>query len=62
MKPAPETLVVPKELFEWLVEYALDLRGEWHWRVNSTQRNCEIMTKLDNHLKEAIALRDSVNQ
>lgn len=57
----PGSVSVPRELFGWLVEYALELRGAWFWKANSTHRNCETMTKLDNHLKEAIALRDSPN-
>lgn len=52
---------VPKELYGWLVEYALELRGAWHWKLNSTRSNCETMTKLDNDIKQAVALKDSPN-
>jgi hypothetical protein len=51
----------PRELFEWLTEYAIDLSGEYAWRRNSTPRNNEMMAKLDAHIKEAVALRDSPN-
>lgn len=60
--PKPKSSIsvnVPKELFSWLVEYSIELRGAWSWKANSTHRNCEVMQKLDCHLKEAIAIRDS---
>lgn len=55
------SVTVSKELYGLLVEYAMELRGAWAWKANSTHRNYETMAKLDDHIKEAIVLRDMPN-
>lgn len=52
---------VPTELFEWLVEYAIELKGEWHWKRDSTRSNNEDMARLGALVSQAVALRDSPN-
>jgi hypothetical protein len=50
---------VPIDLFEWLVEYALELRGLWGWKRNGTGSNNDEMERLDSIIKQAVALRDA---
>lgn len=56
------SVTVERDLFEWLVEYTLDLRGEWEWKRNSTKRNDEEMARLDEHIFKALQIRESPNQ
>ena len=33
-----ETITVPRELFEELLEDAMELLGEWHWKKDEPRR------------------------
>lgn len=61
-KPEQGTVRVPRGLFNWLVEYAIDLRGAWDWKVGTTIRNRNVMKELDERIKESVELRNSTNK
>ena len=48
---------VPRELFDWLCEYAMDLKGEWKWKDRSP-KNQAAYDRLNKHIAEAVWLRD----
>lgn len=52
------TVTIPRELFEWLIEYTVELRGVSEWKRNSTLKNDHDMIRLDAHIEQAIAARD----
>jgi hypothetical protein len=53
---------VGRDLFEWMVEYALELRGERNWKRGTSKRNDEEMDGMDQHINEALRLRDEPSQ
>lgn len=53
-----DNVTVPYDLYEWLVEYAMDLQGEWNWRRNSSPKNNHTMAQLDEHIFQAIQIRE----
>ena len=54
-----ESITIPRELFEMLIEYSIDLRGEWYWKEKEARsgynRAYEELSKV---ISEAIAIRD----
>lgn len=56
-----DTITVPRELYDWLVEYAILLHGTWSWKhsAKTEDRNDEEYSNLSVILKQAVALRDS---
>lgn len=50
---------VPGYLFDWLVDYALETKGNWEWKNGenpSLQREYDRVVK---HCEEAVKLRDT---
>lgn len=50
------TITVPVELFEWLQEYAHELKGEWDWKDGTTPSNQKDYDQLTKVIEEADAL------
>ena len=54
-----ESITVPRELFEMLIEYTIDLRGEWYWKKQETRIGYNKAYKeLGKTITEAVAIRD----
>ena len=54
--PPADTVTVPRELFESLVDYAGILVGEWDWKEGYHKPDYE---ELKQYHREAVAIRDS---
>lgn len=55
-----DTVTVPRELYDWLVEYAISLQAEWMWKSQETrQRYHEDYADLSRRVVEAVAIRDA---
>jgi hypothetical protein len=60
--PAPACSVcIRRDLFEWLVEYALDAQSANEWKRNGLARHKEEMDRMDAIVKEALIIRDTPN-
>ncbi len=57
---ASESVIVDRDLFEWLVEYAIALRGEWHWKVDAHRKYDQEIGDLDRRIHEGVVIRDGV--
>lgn len=55
----PTHVHVPQDLFEWLVEYAIELKGLWWWKRGRPPRNDNEWKQLEQHVEQAVALRDA---
>lgn len=55
----PDAVIVPRDLYEWLLDYALALQGEWKWKRNSTLRNNQEMAQMDEHIFKALQVREA---
>ena len=54
-----ESITVPRELFEMLIEYSIDLRGEWHWKEQEARSGYnKAYEELSKTISEAVAIRD----
>ena len=59
-----DTVTIDRELFEWLVEYAIELRGQRHYHstaLDGTRRRQEY-DRMEEHIKQAVAIRDGVQK
>lgn len=54
------SVLVPRELFEWLVEYALEVQSQSGWKIGYARYEKEL-ADLERHCREAVALRDTPN-
>lgn len=52
-----DTITVPRELYDWLVEHALALKGEWEWKQRSQLYRAEY-DRLVVACVQAVELRD----
>lgn len=54
-----DTITVPRELFERLVEYSLDLKSGWEWKSTETRpRIVAEWNELCRDVQLAVELRD----
>ena len=51
-----DTVTIDRELFEWLAEYALILRGCRSWLKNDEYK------QMVQHIEQAVAIRDGVQK
>lgn len=52
-----DTVTIDRELFEWLVEYAIWLRGTCSCSMRSREEQ-----RLREHIEQAVAIRDGVQK
>lgn len=54
-----DIITIPRELFERLVEHAINLQGAWYWKRRETRIGyADVMEQLDADVKLAVELRD----
>lgn len=53
-----DNIIVDRDLFEWLVDYALDLHGHLEWQKDSIPRYEQDYKQREKHIKEAVKIRD----
>lgn len=59
-----DTVTIDRELFEWLVEYAIELQGQRHYQgsaLDGTRRRKEY-DQLRRVVQQAVAIRDGVQK
>jgi len=54
-----DDIVIPRELFEELVEDAIELRGEWKWKAEEVRGGYQReYNDLQERIRRAVELRD----
>lgn len=53
-------VTVDRELFETLIDYAIELRSKWFWRVNGSERMKMSYARLWQCIEEAVKVRDNI--
>jgi hypothetical protein len=55
----PDTVTVPRELYDWLVEYAIHLKAEWLWKgVETRHQYASEYSDLSQRVDEAVKIMD----
>lgn len=49
---------IGKSYFDNMLDYVLDLRGQWEWKRNTTEKNNREMKHLDDVIEQGLRLRD----
>lgn len=55
-----DKLSVDRELFETLIDHAIELRSEWFWRANGSERMKMSYEELRQCIDEAVKVRDNI--
>ena len=53
-------VTVDRELFDTLIEYAIELRSEWYWRYRGSERLKIAYEDLSECINKAVKIRDNI--